>query len=74
MPKFGNWESEENVPYTAYFEKARKGRGGKIINPNDPQENLDSVSIWGFSINGLVARFCSCFVCSRLLTASRTIH
>ncbi|XP_002532749.3 RPM1-interacting protein 4 [Ricinus communis] len=44
VPKFGNWESDENVPYTAYFDKARKGRGGKMINPNDPQENLDSVS------------------------------
>ncbi|KAK6238864.1 hypothetical protein QUC31_004333 [Theobroma cacao] len=42
VPKFGNWESEENVPYTAYFDKARKGRtGGKIVNPNDPQESPD---------------------------------
>lgn len=42
VPKFGNWESEENVPYTVYFDKARKGRtGGKMINPNDPQENPD---------------------------------
>ncbi|XP_059626218.1 RPM1-interacting protein 4-like [Cornus florida] len=44
VPKFGNWESEENVPYTVYFEKARKGKGrtgGKMINPNDPQENPD---------------------------------
>ncbi|OMO86905.1 Pathogenic type III effector avirulence factor Avr cleavage site [Corchorus capsularis] len=42
VPKFGNWESEENVPYTAYFDKARQGRtGGKIVNPNDPQENPD---------------------------------
>ncbi|XWS76077.1 hypothetical protein CRYUN_Cryun01aG0146200 [Craigia yunnanensis] len=42
VPKFGNWESEESVPYTAYFDKARQGRsGGKIINPNDPQENPD---------------------------------
>ncbi|XP_015892585.3 RPM1-interacting protein 4 [Ziziphus jujuba] len=42
VPKFGNWESEENVPYTAYFDKARKGRTGtKIINPNDPAENPD---------------------------------
>ncbi|XP_071715440.1 RPM1-interacting protein 4 [Rutidosis leptorrhynchoides] len=40
VPKFGNWESEDNVPYTVYFEKARKGKtGGKMINPNDPQEN-----------------------------------
>lgn len=45
VPKFGNWESEENVPYTAYFDKARKGRTGtKIINPNDPQENPDMFS------------------------------
>lgn len=44
VPKFGNWEGEENVPYTAYFDKVRKDRtgpGGKMINPNDPQENPD---------------------------------
>ncbi|KAK8532439.1 hypothetical protein V6N13_131768 [Hibiscus sabdariffa] len=42
VPKFGNWEGEENVPYTGYFDKARQGRtGGKIVNPNDPQENPD---------------------------------
>ncbi|XP_059660151.1 RPM1-interacting protein 4-like [Cornus florida] len=42
VPQFGNWESGENVPYTVYFEKARKGKtGGKMINPNDPQENPD---------------------------------
>lgn len=41
VPKFGNWESGESVPYTAYFDKARKTRGGKIINPNDPEENPD---------------------------------
>ncbi|XP_073291535.1 RPM1-interacting protein 4-like [Primulina huaijiensis] len=39
VPKFGNWESEDNVPYTVYFDKARKTKGGKMINPNDPQEN-----------------------------------
>lgn len=45
VPKFGNWENEENVPYTMYFDKARKGRtGGKMINPNDPQENPDLFS------------------------------
>ncbi|KAL1208376.1 RPM1-interacting protein 4 [Cardamine amara subsp. amara] len=46
VPKFGNWEGEENVPYTAYFDKARKvrGPGGKIINPNDPEYNSDSQS------------------------------
>ncbi|CAK7349383.1 unnamed protein product [Dovyalis caffra] len=46
MNKVKRWvDSEENVPYTAYFDKARKGRtGGKMINPNDPQENPDLVS------------------------------
>ncbi|KAG8371728.1 hypothetical protein BUALT_Bualt13G0118300 [Buddleja alternifolia] len=41
VPKFGNWENEESVPYTIYFDKARKNRGGKMINPNDPQEYPD---------------------------------
>lgn len=41
VPKFGNWENDDNVPYTVYFEKARKNKGGKMINPNDPQENPD---------------------------------
>lgn len=45
VPKFGNWDGEENVPYTAYFDKARKGRtGAKMINPNDPEENPDIFS------------------------------
>ena len=39
VPQFGNWDSQENVPYTRYFDNARKGRGGKMINPNDPEEN-----------------------------------
>ncbi|KAE9592115.1 putative RIN4, pathogenic type III effector avirulence factor Avr cleavage [Lupinus albus] len=43
VPKFGNWESEDNVPYTVFFDKARKDRPGtKMINPNDPEETLDS--------------------------------
>ncbi|CAN4114684.1 unnamed protein product [Withania somnifera] len=42
VPKFGNWDGE-NVPYTAYFENARKGnKGSKMINPNDPQENPEA--------------------------------
>ncbi|KAH7864493.1 hypothetical protein Vadar_030122 [Vaccinium darrowii] len=42
VPKFGNWESQDNVPYTAYFDQAQKGRtGGKMINPNVPEENPD---------------------------------
>ncbi|CAI9107411.1 OLC1v1006759C2 [Oldenlandia corymbosa var. corymbosa] len=41
VPQFGKWENQDNVPYTMAFDKARKGRGagGKMINPNDPQEN-----------------------------------
>ncbi|KAH6759708.1 hypothetical protein C2S52_009894, partial [Perilla frutescens var. hirtella] len=41
VPKFGNWENGGNdVPYTVYFDKARKSKiGGKMINPNDPLEN-----------------------------------
>ncbi|KAL9671553.1 hypothetical protein QQ045_009122 [Rhodiola kirilowii] len=39
VPKFGNWEGD-NVPYTVYFEKARKGKaGGRRLNPNDPEDN-----------------------------------
>lgn len=50
VPKFGNWENEENVPYTAYFDKARKGRTGtKMINPNDPEENPEVLSDYSSS-------------------------
>ncbi|KAL6567083.1 hypothetical protein OROMI_015487 [Orobanche minor] len=41
VPTFGNWENEDDVPYTVYFEKARRKRGGTMLNPNDPQENLN---------------------------------
>ncbi|PIN26183.1 hypothetical protein CDL12_01062 [Handroanthus impetiginosus] len=44
VPKFGNWE-EDNVPYTVYFDKARKNKGGKMINPNDPQENPEMFNV-----------------------------
>uniref|UniRef100_A0A0D9XA04 RIN4 pathogenic type III effector avirulence factor Avr cleavage site domain-containing protein n=1 Tax=Leersia perrieri TaxID=77586 RepID=A0A0D9XA04_9ORYZ len=49
VPKFGNWDNDGNVPYTLYFENARKGKvagagAGKIINPNDPLENPDAFS------------------------------
>lgn len=41
VPKFGDWNTEQDIPYTSVFENARvvKGAGGKIINPNDPEEN-----------------------------------
>ncbi|CAM8894212.1 unnamed protein product [Rhodiola kirilowii] len=38
VPQFGNWEGQQNVPYTVVFDKARQGRGGKMVNPNDPQQ------------------------------------
>ncbi|KAK7332380.1 hypothetical protein VNO80_29131 [Phaseolus coccineus] len=41
VPKFGNWDSD-NVPYTAYFEHARREKGGKMMNPNDPMENPEA--------------------------------
>lgn len=56
VPKFGNWENEENVPYTAYFDKARKGRTGtKMINPNDPEENPDILSDYSTSADTSLA-------------------
>jgi RPM1-interacting protein 4 len=48
VPKFGNWDNEGNVPYTLYFDNARKGKGvgvgGKPMNPNDPVENPEAFS------------------------------
>lgn len=44
VPKFGNWDGD-NVPYTAYFENARKEKAGGIrINPNDPEQNPEAFS------------------------------
>ncbi|XP_017699213.1 RPM1-interacting protein 4-like isoform X2 [Phoenix dactylifera] len=43
VPKFGNWETASTVPYTQYFENARKNKGGaKMINPNDPDQNPEA--------------------------------
>ncbi|KAI3986149.1 hypothetical protein MKX01_002413 [Papaver californicum] len=39
VPQFGNWGNGENVLYTVCFDNARKGKNGKIMNPNDPNEN-----------------------------------
>ncbi|CAH8373879.1 unnamed protein product [Eruca vesicaria subsp. sativa] len=48
VPKFGNWEEEEDVPYTDYFENANRARapGGSVVNPNDlgSYSNLQSQS------------------------------
>ncbi|XP_075096981.1 RPM1-interacting protein 4 isoform X1 [Nicotiana tabacum] len=38
VPKFGNWENDEDVAYTTYFENASKGKKGSKMNPNDPQD------------------------------------
>lgn len=40
VPQFGNWDANDQVPFTAVFDNARAGKGGgKIINPNDPEDN-----------------------------------
>lgn len=46
VPKFGNWESEENVEYSAYFDEASKAKakGGKMIDPSDPRDKPDRFS------------------------------
>ncbi|XP_050233153.1 RPM1-interacting protein 4-like isoform X2 [Mercurialis annua] len=38
VPKFGDWDSDDNVPYTAFFDNARTDK----INPNDPLQNPDA--------------------------------
>ncbi|KAK1355998.1 hypothetical protein POM88_049254 [Heracleum sosnowskyi] len=39
VPQFGNWDGQGNIPYTIYFDEARKSKlGGKMVNPNDPME------------------------------------
>lgn len=40
VPKFGNWEASSTVPYTEYFEKARRGR--RRTNPNEPNQNPEA--------------------------------
>ncbi|CAA2956769.1 RPM1-interacting protein 4-like isoform X2 [Olea europaea var. sylvestris] len=52
VPKFGNWEGD-NVPYTAYFENARKEKtGGVMINPNDPEQNPEAFNFGNRSRSG----------------------
>ncbi|XP_071709197.1 RPM1-interacting protein 4-like [Rutidosis leptorrhynchoides] len=47
IPKFGSWDAD-NVPYTAYFENARKDKGtGVMINPNDPEQNPEAFMAYG---------------------------
>lgn len=35
--KFGDWEGQQDVPYTVYFEKAGKRKSGDKLKPNDTQ-------------------------------------
>lgn len=47
VPKFGNWDGD-NVPYTVFFENARKEKSnGVIINPNDPEQNPEAFNFGG---------------------------
>ncbi|KVH96887.1 Pathogenic type III effector avirulence factor Avr cleavage site-containing protein [Cynara cardunculus var. scolymus] len=48
IPKFGSWDAD-NVPYTAYFDNARKDKGttGVMFNPNDPEENPEAFMTYG---------------------------
>eukprot|EP00250_Pteridium_aquilinum_P006192 c16159_g1_i1 orf=457-1218(+) len=40
VPQFGNWDANDEVPFTVVFDNARAGKGGvKMLNPNDPAEN-----------------------------------
>ncbi|KAJ8561197.1 hypothetical protein K7X08_027387 [Anisodus acutangulus] len=41
VPKFGDWERDEDVQYSIVFENAAKGKKGSKMNPNDPQ-NLEA--------------------------------
>ncbi|XVF75254.1 hypothetical protein PTKIN_Ptkin13bG0172900 [Pterospermum kingtungense] len=41
VPKFGDWDND-NLPYTTYFENARKEKAGTRMNPNDPEENPEA--------------------------------
>lgn len=41
VPQFGDWENNGNVPYTEFFDKARKGKGG-VKSQETPVENSSS--------------------------------
>ncbi|KAK1411174.1 hypothetical protein QVD17_37720 [Tagetes erecta] len=42
VPKFGDWENQDEVPYTVYFEKAKKGRKAKLNSQiSDPSLNKE---------------------------------
>ncbi|KMT14852.1 hypothetical protein BVRB_3g065750 [Beta vulgaris subsp. vulgaris] len=39
VPEFGNWKTEENVPYTTYFENARRVSFSEKVNPNSSPDD-----------------------------------
>lgn len=41
VPTFGNWEND-GVPYTQYFERARKGKGGVKATPEEGNDSISS--------------------------------
>ncbi|ESR63069.1 hypothetical protein CICLE_v10017621mg, partial [Citrus x clementina] len=41
IPKFGDWDND-NIPYTTFFENARREKAGVRMNPNDPEENPEA--------------------------------
>ncbi|MCO5572071.1 hypothetical protein L7F22_025822 [Adiantum nelumboides] len=55
VPKFGQWDPNDQMPFTLVFEKARadhKGGTGavnKVVNPNDPYKKL---AAFGLKSNG----------------------
>ncbi|XP_057433523.1 RPM1-interacting protein 4-like [Lotus japonicus] len=56
VPKFGNWDDTDNLPYTAYFENARREKAaGFMVNPNDPMENPEAFDHMFMSVGENVA-------------------
>ncbi|KAL9232766.1 hypothetical protein vseg_007836 [Gypsophila vaccaria] len=43
VPPFGNWDTEENISYTTYFENARKPSSTEKVNPNSSPAHLNMI-------------------------------
>ncbi|KAK4548685.1 hypothetical protein RGQ29_032790 [Quercus rubra] len=41
VPKFGSWDND-NIPYTSYFDNARKKKSSVKMNPDYPEENPEA--------------------------------
>lgn len=44
VPKFGDWDTKDDVPYTAVFDKARHKKNGVKKTPNNRQQNPNTCS------------------------------